>query len=920
MPNDPRVAGIRFKCRTAALTPPYIAPNTHSVVTNPSPADIESLSKHPTFDCSRARSLTARTMCSDEAGASADWDLITAYWARYFSLPEADRHSFDQAQQDWLNSLNQKCPRAQNPQQCVLTAYHKRAASYRSRLAGDALAESRLSPEQHARIQQSLIALGYLTDSPDGEFGSNTRAAIRQFKAQSGDTESDFLTAEQRAELLQGTPSASQPSCHVQDPTGTPLNVREAPNGAVVATLTNGTSLQVLGTQADSRGRDWALITRRGEDRAIGWVFRDYIDCSPTETAPKPTPPAPLPSPRKETARLKEARIFLDDAKKFIGQQTSVPSISEMAKKLQALQLALNQFDERGAVESMQRLNDLLKPIPGFADFEQQQQAERNREEARHLSEGRIQAKKNEFFIDGYLRGHLGDPTTQPLLSLRAQIEGALKSNTIEEITKANEAVALFVKNNGLSEAYIESAKRFDNPEPPLPRKLRPLPDILPEKSKFIVIGPAEEIVLLYNASPTAPKVWKNVRGDVVFQDETASLCFAQPTVELGVARYIDHYLGDHGARKVTSASPPCELSSAEKTTDIIAFRRGNLMNNREDYILALAKLLEGDTFRMYETISNYDSTIRDRQKLSLQIESDLENGSRKGFGVISVTETPVACVVPPSKVEWSDGLKELLKRNADVIAPTITSDWQYVDTSTTNLAFLGLQRHQCGYLLGAEGDLREIMLALRREKMKYALAPVWWDEKDVVQATFDVHDAVQQELRKKLDVERKRKEEEALQAERDKNKQSQKSEIERKLREANGTKARGLMNYIHDLVSGMAEKRAVENADLFPTYSNWLDQRFADQWETFNVNSDVADFGITQWEDRPLDAVIVKTIVHQKNRILGKYEDRCYLFGFVDDDEFNMLRNPFAFDCGDAGKVNNWKVGERFQSRWNAD
>ena len=317
----------------------------------------------------------------------------------------------------------------------------------------------------------------------------------------------------------------------------------------------------------------------------------------------------------------KKLASFYDDAKTFISQQTSVPSISELAKEAAALQLALDQFDERGAIESMKRLNDLLKPIPGFADFEQQQQAERNREEARHLSEGRIQAKENEYFIDGYLRGHLGEPTTQPLLNLRAQIEDALKSNTIEQITKANEAVALYVKNDGLTEAYKESARRFEHPEPPLPRTPTRLPDILTEKSKFLVDGPAEEIVLLYNASPTAPKVWKNVRGDVVFQDETASLCFAQPTVELGVARYVDHYLGDHGARKVTSVSPPCELSSAGKTTDIIAFRRGNLLNSREDYILALAKLLEGDTFRRYETISNYDSIIRDRQTLSLQIE-----------------------------------------------------------------------------------------------------------------------------------------------------------------------------------------------------------------------------------------------------------------------------------------------------------
>jgi hypothetical protein len=63
--------------------------------------------------------------------------------------------------------------------------------------------------------------------------------------------------------------------------------------------------------------------------------------------------------------------------------------------------------------------------------------------------------------------------------------------------------------------------------------------------------------------------------------------------------------------------------------------------------------------------------------------------------------------------------------------------------SSTANhnkdLAFLGLQRHQCGYLLGAENDLEAIAQALRREKMKYAFAPVWWDKKEVSQASFDV-------------------------------------------------------------------------------------------------------------------------------------------------------------------------------------
>jgi hypothetical protein len=128
------------------------------------------------------------------------------------------------------------------------------------------------------------------------------------------------------------------------------------------------------------------------------------------------------------------------------------------------------------------------------------------------------------------------------------------------------------------------------------------------------------------------------------------------------------------------------------------------------------------------------------------------------------------------------------------------------------------------------------------------------------------------------------------------------------------------LMNQVHDIVNAMAIKRKVENSDLFPGYADWLNRRFADQWEIFNVTSDVADFGSVQWEHRPLDAVVVKTVVHQKNRILGKYDDKCYLFGFVNDEEFSIKRDAFAFDCDDAWHLKSWKTGERFQSKWNAE
>jgi uncharacterized protein YraI len=65
---------------------------------------------------------------------------------------------------------------------------------------------------------------------------------------------------------------AASAACVVTDPTGTPLNIRSAPNGDIIGTLRNGATVTIYGTSYDSRGRLWANI-------GIGFVFREFISC-----------------------------------------------------------------------------------------------------------------------------------------------------------------------------------------------------------------------------------------------------------------------------------------------------------------------------------------------------------------------------------------------------------------------------------------------------------------------------------------------------------------------------------------------------------------------------------------------------------------------------------------------------------------
>lgn len=78
--------------------------------------------------------------------------------------------------------------------------------------------------------------------------------------------------------LAAATPSAfaAYEQCHVDDPTGTPLNVRTAPNGAILTTLVNGTEVEVVDEMKIGK-KHWLFVARQGE--RLGWIFGAYVVC-----------------------------------------------------------------------------------------------------------------------------------------------------------------------------------------------------------------------------------------------------------------------------------------------------------------------------------------------------------------------------------------------------------------------------------------------------------------------------------------------------------------------------------------------------------------------------------------------------------------------------------------------------------------
>ena len=68
--------------------------------------------------------------------------------------------------------------------------------------------------------------------------------------------------------------NAGELHCLVADPTGTPMNVRVKPNGAIRGALYNQTDVLVLD---ESKDHKWVRIVPTAEGKS-GWVFFNYLD------------------------------------------------------------------------------------------------------------------------------------------------------------------------------------------------------------------------------------------------------------------------------------------------------------------------------------------------------------------------------------------------------------------------------------------------------------------------------------------------------------------------------------------------------------------------------------------------------------------------------------------------------------------
>jgi hypothetical protein len=132
-----------------------------------------------------------------------------------------------------------------------------------------------------ASLDESLAAIRAL--SPTGSFTHPARDARLQaialgWKAGGGSTRNAPGASAAVSPPAAAAPGTDSSGCLVADTTGTPLNVRAAPQGAILSALPNGVRVRIAQSAFDQKGQEWARIVTEGGDR-LGWVIRRYLSC-----------------------------------------------------------------------------------------------------------------------------------------------------------------------------------------------------------------------------------------------------------------------------------------------------------------------------------------------------------------------------------------------------------------------------------------------------------------------------------------------------------------------------------------------------------------------------------------------------------------------------------------------------------------
>lgn len=429
-------------------------------------------------------------------------------------------------------------------------------------------------------------------------------------------------------------------------------------------------------------------------------------------------------------------------------------------------------------------------------------------------------------------------------------------------------------------------------------------------------------IYLIANLTPAAENMYVNISGDIALYGNVGSYCYSSKFESM------EDYIILLELNETFSDASLTKNDCTPRTDIIVA--KGEDLTSRNiidglpmDSSNVLAEISPGDREQAMSLL-DFDSR---------RIASDINTGSRIGYGVISFSNNSTRlCALVDSNLEAHS--ISLFDKKSLLLAYDIIFDGFVVSFDSAETVFRALQRNECRAIYSDASNLHSLSIASMNNGFSSTFIPLWVSERQVEVSRL----AIEAEIRALAEAEQSFEERLRLEAETVENALEQAAAQQQRLREAHDLEFRAITDNVLDLVEesiafGYAvhplredyELRYAELRGLDPTTGlsvfepiiEDMHRASSEGWEITKIDLVREDFGQAKFGQRSTTGVVFQVQVDMRNAIIGRYENYCRRLMLIDDEIFSMLRRVHIAACSDNAILQNWRIEQSFNSLW---
>jgi uncharacterized protein len=610
------------------------------------------------------------------------------------------------------------------------------------------------------------------------------------------------------------------------------------------------------------------------------------------------------------------AKSLLLDAAAFLKSDQSNPRTLTIAEAIATLNASLKTGDPEKINADAASLSKVVHDDPNFAKYLTARSAEAAKENARHLADAIALANRQKAFLVSLIAEAPTSDFAAKAIADVTHLTDALSSPDLSRLQTLSDKVDGMLRGNNLEQRYLA----YHAPKPNEASHTNAVFSLTTtNQTRFVTMGDLNDVVLLYNSSPQSPHAVRNLRGDLVFNDETAAVCFYQSKMDGELAGTLRNALSRYKLAHLSISPSQCD-DQRILASDVIAFRRGDFLQNRPQYALELIKQVQAGNFEQLVTISAHSlravssEAAAKRQQLAL----DIGSGAISGYGIVVVESAGGANVCSVVKQD-ADVHRRIQKQLSAHLAESFGANPTFVSKDSIEHVYEAIQRHQCSAVYASAKDQSLLLAALKRDRRTFYVDEDWISPQQVKLAA----DAAAKEAAENQQAENKRveahKDAVRLAAIRQHDHDASLAVRQAALRAQYGKIADATASAIANDLKCIttANCNSAIAAHEFTGFAEWYSGRQRDHWELMTFNSTTNDYGTVQWKGRTLPAGFVRVDVRMRNRVLGEYKDACFIAGWIVDSEFSMQRDPVDATCDNKQGIADWMAAKGFKSEW---